>query len=57
VDLIGVFSLVGLTTVAKHERAYSENQHMFIPFAFDTFDFLTLEAVDVGVSQVSKCFI
>jgi hypothetical protein len=33
--------------VAKHERAYSENQHVFILFAFDTFGFLEPEAVDV----------
>jgi hypothetical protein len=33
--------------VAKHERACSENQHVFIPFAFDTFGFLAPEAVDV----------
>jgi hypothetical protein len=33
--------------VAKHERACSENQHVFILFAFDTFGFLEPEAVDV----------
>ncbi|MCI10479.1 auxilin-like protein, partial [Trifolium medium] len=63
VDLIGVSPLVGLTTgeftvgqaslkagsskVAKHERACSDNQHTFIPFAFETFGFLTPEAVDI----------
>jgi hypothetical protein len=63
VDLTGVSPLVGLTTadftvgqvalkaasskVAKHERACSENQHVFIPFAFDTFGFLAPEAVNV----------
>ncbi|PNY11632.1 auxilin-like protein [Trifolium pratense] len=63
VDLTGVSPLVGLTNedftvgqaalkvasskVAKHERACFENQHVFIPFAFDTFGFLALEAVDV----------
>ncbi|KAK2385189.1 hypothetical protein QL285_072455 [Trifolium repens] len=63
VDLTGVSPLVGLTTegftvgqaalkaasskVAKHKRACSENQHVFIPFAFDTFGFLAPEAVDV----------
>jgi hypothetical protein len=26
--------------VAKHERACSQNQHAFIPFAFDTFGFI-----------------
>ncbi|GJV08329.1 putative exostosin-like protein [Tanacetum coccineum] len=30
--------------VAKHEKACLENQHVFIPFAFDTFGFLALEA-------------
>jgi hypothetical protein len=55
-DLIGVSSLVGLTIedftvgqsalkvvsskVAKHESACSNNQHTFIPFAFDTFGLL-----------------
>jgi hypothetical protein len=63
VDLTGVSPLVGLTTedftvgqaalkaasskVAKHEGTCSENQHMFIPFAFDTFGFLAPEAVNV----------
>ncbi|KAK2435305.1 hypothetical protein QL285_020378 [Trifolium repens] len=63
VNLIGVSPLVGLTTgdftvgqaalkaasskVAKHERECSENQHVFIHFAFDTFGFLAPEAVDV----------
>ncbi|MCH86851.1 auxilin-like protein, partial [Trifolium medium] len=56
VDLTGVSPLVGLraetftmrqtalkatsSKVAKHEKAYSNNQHAFIPFAFDTFSFL-----------------
>ncbi|MCI39268.1 auxilin-like protein, partial [Trifolium medium] len=56
VDLAEVFPLVGLTTenftlghttlkvasskVAKHERAHSDNQHVLLPFAFDTFGFL-----------------
>nr|GEY21983.1 hypothetical protein [Tanacetum cinerariifolium] len=30
--------------VAKHEKACLENQHMFIPYAFDTFGFLAPEA-------------
>jgi len=33
--------------VAKHEKACSDNQHVFIPFAFDTFGFLAPEAVDL----------
>jgi hypothetical protein len=56
VDLTEVSPLVGLITgdftvgraalnvasskVAKHEKARSNNQHAFIPFAFDTFGFL-----------------
>ncbi|KAL4564082.1 hypothetical protein LXL04_028133 [Taraxacum kok-saghyz] len=33
--------------VMKHEKACLENQHVFIPFAFDTFGFLAPEAVDL----------
>ncbi|GJU43204.1 hypothetical protein Tco_1200470 [Tanacetum coccineum] len=33
--------------VAKHEKACIENQHVFIPFAFDTFGFLAPEAVEL----------
>ena len=33
------------STVAKHEAACLENQHVFIPFAFDTFGSLAPEAV------------
>jgi len=63
VDLTGVSPLVGLgvgpftvgqatlkvasSKVAKHEKTCSDNQHTFIPFAFDTFDFLAPEAVDL----------
>lgn len=61
VDLTGVSPLVGLSSrgftaghaalkaasckVTKHEKACIENQHVFIPFAFDTFGFLAPEAV------------
>ena len=61
VDLTGVSPLVGLRDrgfvpgqavlkaearkVAKHEAACLENQHVFIPFAFDTFGSLAPEAV------------
>ena len=31
--------------VMKHEKACKENQHVFIPFAFDTFGSLAPEAV------------
>ncbi|KAK2411257.1 hypothetical protein QL285_046551 [Trifolium repens] len=63
VDLTRVFPLVGLgvgdftvgqtvlkaasSKMVKHENACSDNQHVFIPFAFDTFDFLAPEAVDL----------
>ncbi|GJS51279.1 RNA-directed DNA polymerase, eukaryota [Tanacetum coccineum] len=63
VDLTGVSSLVGLSSrgftvgqaalkaasckVTKHEKTCIENQHVFIPFAFDTFGFLAPEAVEI----------
>ncbi|GJS29937.1 putative reverse transcriptase domain-containing protein [Tanacetum coccineum] len=63
VDLIEVSPLVGLSgrgftvgqaalkaascKVTKHEKSCIENQHVFIPFAFDTFGFLTPEAVEL----------
>ncbi|KAL6521158.1 hypothetical protein OROGR_017727 [Orobanche gracilis] len=63
VDLTGVSPLVGLRNegftmrqaalqaasckVMKHEKACIENQHMFIPFAFDTFGFLAPDVVDL----------
>jgi hypothetical protein len=61
VDLTRISPLVGLGTeifivgqaalkaasckVVKHEKACSDNQHAFIPFAFDTFGFLAPETV------------
>ncbi|KAK1422142.1 hypothetical protein QVD17_25051 [Tagetes erecta] len=61
-DLTGVSPLVGLrengfvagqaalkaesAKVGKHEKACLENQHVFIPFAFDTFGFLAPKAVE-----------
>nr|KAJ0205010.1 hypothetical protein LSAT_V11C500282860 [Lactuca sativa] len=33
--------------VAKHENACIENQHVFVPFAFDTFGFLASEAMEL----------
>jgi hypothetical protein len=33
--------------VVKHERACSNNQHAFIPFAFDTCGFLAPDAVNI----------
>ncbi|GJY45182.1 hypothetical protein Tco_0433395 [Tanacetum coccineum] len=63
VDLTGVSPLVRLCSrgftvgeaalkaasckVTKHEKACFENQHVFIPFAFDTFGFLAPEAVEL----------
>ncbi|GJS83585.1 phosphoglucan phosphatase DSP4, amyloplastic [Tanacetum coccineum] len=75
VDLTGVSPLVGLrdngfvagqaalkaesSKVAKHEKACLENQHVFIPFAFNTFGFLAPEAEEFlnrvqRVVQVTK---
>ncbi|KAJ0770727.1 putative reverse transcriptase domain, exostosin [Helianthus annuus] len=69
VDLTGVSPLVGLGSsaftvgqaalkaasgkVIKHEKACLDNQHVFIPFAFDTFGFLAPEAVDL-LSRVQR---
>ncbi|GKA14646.1 hypothetical protein Tco_0694292 [Tanacetum coccineum] len=39
--------------VAKHEKACLENQHVFIPFAFDTFGFLAPEA-DEFLNRVQR---
>jgi len=63
VDLTGVSPLVSLgvrafkvghatlkaasNKVAKHEKTCSDNQHVFIPFAYDTFSFLASEVVDL----------
>ncbi|RHN66079.1 hypothetical protein MtrunA17_Chr3g0086871 [Medicago truncatula] len=63
VDLTGVSPLVGLgvgsftvgrislktasSKIAEHEKAFSDNQHAFIPFVFDTFGFLASEVVDL----------
>jgi hypothetical protein len=33
--------------VVTHEKTFSKNQHVFIQFAFDAFDFLALETVDL----------
>jgi hypothetical protein len=69
VDLTGVLLLVGLRArtftvgqaalkaalckVAKHEKTCSDNQHAFIPFAFDTFGFLAPEAASL-LQRVQK---
>jgi len=63
VDLTEVSPLVGLrvgaftvghsalkaasSKVTKHEKACSDNQHTFIPFAFDAFGFLASEVADL----------
>ncbi|GJV76417.1 RNA-directed DNA polymerase, eukaryota [Tanacetum coccineum] len=39
--------------VIKHEKSCIENQHVFIPFAFDTFGFLAPEAVEL-LSRVQR---
>nr|GEY27902.1 putative reverse transcriptase domain-containing protein [Tanacetum cinerariifolium] len=65
VDLTEVSPLVGLSSwrftagqaalkaasckVTKHKKACIENQNVFIPFAFDTFGFLTPEAVELVI--------
>jgi hypothetical protein len=33
--------------VAKHDKMYFDNQHVFILFAFDTFGFLAPDVVDI----------
>ena len=33
--------------VAKHQKVCMENRHTFIPFSFDTFGFLSPEAVEL----------
>ena len=63
VDLTGVSPLFGLGSggftaghaalkaaackVVKHENACIANQHVFVPFAFDTFGFLAPEVVEL----------
>nr|GEY10224.1 ribonuclease H-like domain, reverse transcriptase, RNA-dependent DNA polymerase [Tanacetum cinerariifolium] len=39
--------------VTKHEKACIENQHVFIPFAFETFGFLAPEAMEL-LSRVQR---
>jgi hypothetical protein len=33
--------------IVKYKKACSKNQHVFIPFTFDTFGFLAPDAVDL----------
>jgi hypothetical protein len=45
---VGQAALKGASSkMVKHEKAYSDNQHVFIPLAFDTFVFLAPEATDL----------
>lgn len=71
-DWTGVSPLVGLrdgaftvgqatfkaasNNLVEHEKTCSDNQHVFIPFAFDTFGFLAPEVVDLlhGVQRVMQ---
>nr|GEX30200.1 putative reverse transcriptase domain-containing protein [Tanacetum cinerariifolium] len=69
VNLTGVSPLMGLCSrgftagqaaliaasgkMTKHEKVCIENQHMFIPFAFDTFGFLEHEVVEL-LNQVQR---
>ncbi|KAJ0901999.1 hypothetical protein HanPSC8_Chr08g0331881 [Helianthus annuus] len=69
VDLTGVSPLVGLkdkgfvvgqavlkaeaSKVAKHDKACRENQHVFVPFTFDTFGGLAPDAVRL-LNRVQK---
>nr|GEZ51745.1 reverse transcriptase domain-containing protein [Tanacetum cinerariifolium] len=47
-DILGQAALKAASCkVTKHEKACIENQHVFIPFAFDTFGFLAPEAVEL----------
>ncbi|MFS7966563.1 putative exostosin [Helianthus anomalus] len=48
-----VFGWAASGKVTKHEKACPDNQHVFIPFAFDTFGFLAPEAVDL-LSRVQR---
>jgi hypothetical protein len=38
---------VASNKIAKHEKTCSHNQHVFIPFAFDTSGFLASDVVDL----------
>ena len=44
--------------LAKHEKACMENQHTFIPFAFDTFTFLVPEVVELlDIESNGSCIV
>jgi hypothetical protein len=44
---------VASRNMSKHEKTCSDNQHVFILFAFDTFGFLAPEAVNL-LKRVQK---
>ncbi|KAK1415860.1 hypothetical protein QVD17_31648 [Tagetes erecta] len=44
---MGLTHLAESCKITKHEKACLENQHVFIPLAFDTFGFLATEAVKI----------
>ncbi|GJS12273.1 hypothetical protein Tco_0369069 [Tanacetum coccineum] len=44
---------LGTSFLIKHEKTCIENQHVFIPFAFDTFGFLAPKAMEL-LSQVQR---
>jgi hypothetical protein len=46
---------VASSKVAKHDKVFSDNQHVFIPFAFDTFGFLAPEVVDFYIEFKRSC--
>jgi len=52
-DMIRLSSIIERLCIAmsskmvKYEKTCSDNQHAFIPFAFDTFGFLAPEVVDL----------
>jgi len=41
--------------VAKHEKACFDNQHAFIPFAFDTFGFLAQRLLAFYIEFKRSC--
>jgi len=48
---------VALNKVVKHEKTCFDNQHVLIPFAFDTFSFLISEIVDLLHRVQMSCII
>jgi hypothetical protein len=46
---------VASNKVAKHEKTCSDKQHVFIPFASDTFGFLAADFVDFLQESKGLC--